>query len=411
MTITNKCQGTVHTTQCATVPPSPQLQALLDKANDKRSFWTKAGNFFSGAWEGTKRVADASWNDPGNTAVGVAKGVGNLPSDLWNLAVLGSKYAGPIPQAMQADALNYAALQTYQRGDTATANALAGRASEMMQAGYASDIFEIKGDAQKGGSVLSMLVPVGAIAKGAGTAAKVVRGTKALDTAADAANAGKAVDAGADAARAGDVGADAARNADDVVGITKSEPGVAVVKLTPAQILARKAKLAEPKISKDIGDIAKQTGGKQEGLEFRLKNEDSLARKLADEPGKPINDSLRYTTVYESNQLAGGAEKTMTKLESLGYEKIAVKNTFEEGSRYMGVNTTFKSPDGQIFELQFHTPASFNVKQNLTHGLYQEFRLSTTTLSRRNELEQEMNRITNTIVIPPGIKTKVPNFP
>jgi hypothetical protein len=170
-------------------------------------------------------------------------------------------------------------------------------------------------------------------------------------------------------------------------------------------------KLAEPKVSKDISDAARQTGGKQEGLEFRIKKEESLARKLATEPGKPINDSLRYTTVYEPNQLAGGAEQTMSKLESLGYEKVAVKNTFEEGSRYMGINTTFKSPEGQIFELQFHTPESFNVKQNLTHGLYEEFRLPSTTNARRIELQQEMNRITGTITIPPGIRTSVPNFP
>ena len=76
----------------------------------------------------------------------------------------------------------------------------------MMQAGYASDIFELKGDAQKGGSVLSMLVPVGAIAKGAGTAAKVARGGKALDTAADVADVakvGKAADGAADVAKVG----------------------------------------------------------------------------------------------------------------------------------------------------------------------------------------------------------------
>lgn len=108
--------------------------------------------------------------------------------------------------------------------------------------------------------------------------------------------------------------------------------GVAINQLTPAQILHRQAKLAEPKVTKDVSSTAKQTGGKQEGLEFRIKEEDSLARKLASEPGKPINDSLRYTTVYEPNQLAGGAEQTMAKLESLGYEKIAVKNTFEDGS-------------------------------------------------------------------------------
>lgn len=194
MTITNKCQGTIHTCKVEFVAPSPQLQALIDKANDKRSAWTKTKDFFSSAWDGTKRVAQASWDDPGNTGIGVAKGVGNLPSDLWNLLVLGSKYSGPIPQALQADALNYGALQAYQGGDTATANAMAGRASEMMSAGYASDIFEIKGDAQQGGSVLSMLIPVGAVAKGAGTAAKVVRGGNALDTAADAAKVGNAAD-------------------------------------------------------------------------------------------------------------------------------------------------------------------------------------------------------------------------
>jgi hypothetical protein len=187
--------------------------------------------------------------------------------------------------------------------------------------------------------------------------------------------------------------------------------GAAVLPLTPAQILRRKAMQAEPKITKDVSSTAKQTGGKQEGLEFRLKEEDSLARKLASEPGKPINDSLRYTTVYESNQLASGAEQTMAKLESLGYEKIAVKNSFEEGSRYMGINTTFKSPEGQIFELQFHTPESFNVKQNLTHTLYEEFRLPSTTAERRLELQQQMNQITDTITIPPEIRTKVPNHP
>lgn len=197
MATSNKSQGTIHSGQVGYTAPNPQLQALIDKANDKRSVWTKTKDFFSGAWDSNKRIAEASKNDLGNTAIGVAKGVGNLPSDVWNLLVLGSKYTGPIPAAVQADVLNYSALQAYQGGDTTTANAFAVRASEMMSSGYASDIFEIKGDAQKGGAILSMAVPVGALAKGAGTAAKAVRTTKTADAAADAAK-------GADAAKAGD---------------------------------------------------------------------------------------------------------------------------------------------------------------------------------------------------------------
>jgi hypothetical protein len=192
MTTPNKCKGTVHTTMCE--GPNPQLQALIKKANDKRSLWTKTKDFFSGAWDGTKRIYEASKNDLGDTGIGFLKGVGNLPTDVWNLAVLGSKYVGPIPPALQADTLNYAAMQAYQGGNTAAANAFATRADEMMNAGYASDLFEVKGDAEKGGAIGSMVVPFGAIAKGATTAAKALRAGKTADTAADAAKTAKTAD-------------------------------------------------------------------------------------------------------------------------------------------------------------------------------------------------------------------------
>jgi hypothetical protein len=211
--------------------PNAELQALIDEANDKRSLLDNTGDFFSGAWDGTKRVAGAMWDNPGDTGIGVLKGIGNLPSDLWNLAVMGSKYTGPLSPAMQSSMLNNAAMQAYQAGNIAQANAMASRASQLMSSGYVGDIFTLTNDAQKGGSFLSMLVPVGAVVKGAGAAAKVVR---AGDTAADmtkAAGAAKVTDATADAARtanvtkAGDASADGAK----AVETTKApEPGVHV---------------------------------------------------------------------------------------------------------------------------------------------------------------------------------------
>src|SRR5262249_4888921 len=47
-----------------------------------------------------------------------------------------------------------------------------------------------------------------------------------------------------------------------------------------------------------------------------------------------------------------------------------VKNFWREGNRYEGLNMTLVSPDGAAFELQFHTPESFRLKQNLTEGMY-----------------------------------------
>ncbi len=57
---------------------------------------------------------------------------------------------------------------------------------------------------------------------------------------------------------------------------------------------------------------------------------------------------------------------------------------------YKGINTNIKSSDGQIFELQFHTPNSFNVKQNINHVLYEEFRLLDQNSERAIELKQIM---------------------
>ncbi|WP_437882964.1 DNA/RNA non-specific endonuclease [Pseudomonas sp. LRF_L74] len=181
---------------------NPQLQALLDAEADERSFWEKTKEFGSGAWSSTKRIANASADDPLDTGVGVLKGIGNLPSDLWNLVVMASKYssAGGMPSiAMQANAMEKAALAAHQAGDLDKANELARQANEMMNSGYVGDIFEPTSDAQKGGAVLSMFVPLGAAAKGAGALGKAARGAKALDAAADTV---KAADVVADAGKA-----------------------------------------------------------------------------------------------------------------------------------------------------------------------------------------------------------------
>ena len=176
--------------------PNAELQALLDKAADKRSLWEKTRDGASGLWDSAKRIGQASLDSPGQTGIGVLKGLGNLPTDLWNLAVLGSKYTGPLSPSVQSQVMNQAALQAYQGGNTALANQLASKASEVMSSGYVSDLFTASNAAQQGGMIGSMLVPVGAVVKGASAVAKVAKGAKALDTAADAAKISKVVHAG-----------------------------------------------------------------------------------------------------------------------------------------------------------------------------------------------------------------------
>jgi hypothetical protein len=109
-----------------------------------------------------------------------------LPSDCYNLANYLSKNVS-FGHAIQQRQLEKAAITAFQEGDTASANRLANEAAEMTTSGYVEDIFKLENEAQKRGSFLSMLVPVGTILKGLGAAAKVFRGAKALDASADAA--------------------------------------------------------------------------------------------------------------------------------------------------------------------------------------------------------------------------------
>jgi hypothetical protein len=190
--------------------------------------------------------------------------------------------------------------------------------------------------------------------------------------------------------------------------------GTVINSLTSRDIARRmlaKAKAAEPKVTQDISDAAKKSGGKQEGLEYRLKSEDSLTRKIDSEGAAGVNDNLRYTVTYEPNKLGQGANSVMADLEAKGYERVAVKNTFDQGRGYMGINTTFRSPDGQLLELQFHTPQSFDIKQNINHSLYEQWRLPSTPPAVRDELMQQMINNSRQIQIPPNIGRDVPRYP
>lgn len=242
--------------------PNAELQALLDKAADKRSLWEKTRDGASGLWDGAKNLAQASLDSPGQAGIGVLKGLGNLPTDLWNLAVLGSKYTGPLSPAVQSQMMNQAALQAYQGGNTALANQLTSKASEMMSSGYVSDMFTASNAAQQGGMIGSMLVPVGAVVKGASAVAKVAKGTKAMDTAADAAKISKVVDA------------------EKSAGVAESASGVHVKKLSSGYKLYNSEKPVYRGDGREPDEIFKNgfssKGSDTDLVKFQRENNDSI---------------------------------------------------------------------------------------------------------------------------------------
>lgn len=177
-----------------------------------------------------------------------------------------------------------------------------------------------------------------------------------------------------------------------------------------AEEIHAKAAAAERNVTPELVKLAGQNGMKMEGLDYRLKEKDSLARKLADPKSGEINDALRYTMVAPPGELAGSAAKTLAKLEEQGYKVTKVKNTFKPGAPYKGVNTQVMAPDGQMFELQFHTPQSFDMKQNVTHGLYERARLLPDNSPEKAAIGQQMVVSAATVPDPPGLADALGRF-
>lgn len=178
----NVLNARVYSKQVGLPRPNAALQFLIDKAIDDRSVWKRIEDWGDNAITSAKRIATATWENPGEAAIGILKGIGNFPSDLANLATMAAHKVTPAGQLMDSlvEHMRNQALQAYRAGNLAQANVLASQASEIDNLGYVSDIFELSNDAQAGGSILSMFVPIGGIIKGAGKVGKITNITDAV---------------------------------------------------------------------------------------------------------------------------------------------------------------------------------------------------------------------------------------
>jgi len=177
-----------------------------------------------------------------------------------------------------------------------------------------------------------------------------------------------------------------------------------------AELVRDRAASREPKITKDVLAAIDTAGGKAYGLEYRLKTEESLARKIDEVYGKTrqsrediagaMHDVVRYTTVIEAGDYTKGMNRTLAELGAMGYEIDLVKNFWRRGDAYDGINVRMSNPDGQMLELQFHTPASLATKDR-AHAWYKKYRVEESPI-RRYAYWQNMTELWATVEIPDG---------
>jgi hypothetical protein len=145
---------------------------------------------------------------------------------------------------------------------------------------------------------------------------------------------------------------------------------------------------------------------------FALKSPDRFKEKLAklidrypDQPAdklaSAIHDGIRYTFVFPAEEYASGVADAAQRLKEAGYD-LRLRKPSWDADDYRGVNSRWSEPEHKVlFEVQFHTPESWEAKQR-THDIYEKLCDTRITPAERRQLEEQQRRIVAAIPVPPS---------
>lgn len=147
------------------------------------------------------------------------------------------------------------------------------------------------------------------------------------------------------------------------------------------------------------------------GLENRLKGKDRLAEKVefdvmkkgrtVDQAFANVKDTIRYTFVYDEAKYTAGVYADCERLVSAGFGRFDRRNSWDE-DEYKGINSRWRIPgSSQLFEVQFHTQASLDAKEE-THSAYERIRSLPEDDEEMADLRAYQREVTSKVPIPPG---------
>jgi hypothetical protein len=149
------------------------------------------------------------------------------------------------------------------------------------------------------------------------------------------------------------------------------------------------------------------------GLKHMLKGEDRLKEKIAErlryhpdwtakQSIAEVPDAVRFTLAYSESRYTDGVRADVERLKAAGFELIKLKNLWTK-EQYRGINSQWRAAEtGLRFEVQFHTPTSFEAKE-LTHEAYERLRDPTTSKTEEVQLEDYQRWVTSKVPLPPNV--------
>ena len=91
-----------------------------------------------------------------------------------------------------------------------------------------------------------------------------------------------------------------------------------------------------------------------------------------------------------------------SQLEERGNEMVVRRNSWDEPD-YKGINTRWRTADGQMFEVQIHTADSFQAKAAHPRA-YERLRSRPADDAERPELESFQQAVTSNVPVPHGVE-------
>ena len=114
-----------------------------------------------------------------------------------------------------------------------------------------------------------------------------------------------------------------------------------------------------------------------------------------------VKDSIRYTAEASPNEYVATVENTVRAMQGEGMKLVKFSNTWANDG-YKGINSSWVDPaTGKTFELQFHTPSSFEAK-TASHDIYEQQRLPNISESLIDTLDSEASKIFSKVEVPSG---------
>lgn len=182
---------------------------------------------------------------------------------------------------------------------------------------------------------------------------------------------------------------------------------------TRADELLAVATEIEPELTSLLTEGADRLDIQLYGLRFRVKSKSSLERKIQTHMRRDgtraadvvIDDVLRYTALIEDDppgRYDAAVADILRRADARGFAVERVKNYWPRGDTYSGINCVLSTPNGLLWELQFHTVGSLAAAQE-GHHLYERFRLPTTPIRERRRLFDRMVDRWSWVIVPQGI--------